>query len=118
MTDARCVCGAVALAVKGRVGAFFPAKAVEVSGAPKSFTRVGASGGKVRSHFCSDCGSTLFWEAERAPGLIGVAIGAFADRDGPAPVLSVFERSKHAWAGIDGDGVEHFPAGRLQPPAP
>jgi hypothetical protein len=100
------------------VGAFFPAEAVEVSGAPKSFTRVGASGGKVRSHFCSDCGSTLFWEAERAPGLIGVAIGAFADRDGPAPVLSVFERSKHAWARIDGDGVEHFPAGRLQPPAP
>jgi len=43
--------------------------------------------------------------------LCGVAVGAIADPDFPAPVRSVFEQSKHAWVEIGGAGVAHFEQG-------
>jgi hypothetical protein len=39
--------------------------------------------------------------------MTGVAVGAMADPDFPAPAKSVFEQSKHHWVQIT-DGVEHF----------
>jgi hypothetical protein len=45
--------------------------------------------------------------------MIGVAIGAMANPKYPAPVISVFEQSKHDWVQIDG-AVEHF-RGNYQP---
>jgi hypothetical protein len=128
MTDARCSCGAVTLQLPGPsrlvaachcidcqrrtgapfgVGAFYPADAVTISGTAKRFTRAAASGGKVHSYFCPNCGSTVYWKADNLPAMIGVAIGALADPDYPAPVRSVFERSKHPWVRID-SAVEHF----------
>jgi len=62
----------------------------------------------VRSYFCPDCGSTVYWKADKRPTMIGVAVGAIADPSYPAPVASVFERSKHRWVEINGAGVEHF----------
>jgi hypothetical protein len=47
-------------------------------------------------------------ESRRFPGLIGVAVGALADPNYPAPVRSIFEQSKHSWVQIDGAAVEHF----------
>ncbi|GLR87999.1 GFA family protein [Bradyrhizobium iriomotense] len=129
MTPARCSCGAVTLSLPGPstlvvachcidcqrrtgapfgVGAFYPAEAVTVSGAPKEFTRGAASGGKVHSYFCADCGSTVYWKSSNLPAFIGVAVGAIADANFPAPVRSVFEQSKHVWVEIGGAGVEHF----------
>jgi hypothetical protein len=90
------------------VGAFYPAEAVTVSGTPREFTRTAASGGKVHSYFCPHCGSTVFWKADNLPALIGVAVGAMADPEYPAPVRSVFEQSKHDWVDIGGAAVEHF----------
>ena len=128
MADARCSCGALTLTLKEQprlvvachcldcqrrtgapfgVGAFYPVEAVAISGASKEYTRDGASGGKVRSAFCPTCGSTVCWKADNLPSLIGVAVGALADPNAPAPVRSVFEQSKHAWVHID--GAEHFP---------
>lgn len=132
MSDARCSCGAVALSLPGPsrlvvachciecqrrtgapfgVGAFYPAEAVTVSGNPKEFTRASASGGKVRTYFCPDCGSTAYWKADNLPAMIGVAVGALADPTYPGPVRSIFEQSKHAWVHIDGVAVDHFPQG-------
>ncbi|MGX1323747.1 hypothetical protein AB7M17_007200 [Bradyrhizobium sp. USDA 377] len=129
MIEASCSCGAVSLSLPGPtrlvaachcidcqrrtgapfgVGAFYPVEAVTISGAPKEYARAAASGGKVRSHFCPDCGSTVYWQADNLPAMIGVAVGAIADPDFPAPVRSVFEQSKHAWVEIGGAGVEHF----------
>ena len=128
MSDARCSCGALTLTLPGPsklvvachcldcqrrtgapfgVGAFYPADAVAVSGTPKEFTRDAASGGKVHTYFCPDCGSTLFWKADNLPSLIGVAVGALADPKCPPPVRSVFEQSKHDWVQID-SAIEHF----------
>ena len=70
-------------------------------------TRDGESGGKVHSYFCPNCGSTIYWKADKLPSLIGVAVGALADPKYPAPVRSIFERSKHDWVQMN-DAVECF----------
>lgn len=127
MIDARCRCGALALSLPGPsqlvvachcvdcqrrtgapfgVGAFYPAEAVTISGTPKEYVRSAASGGNVRSYFCSGCGSTIAWKADNLPGMMGVAVGAIANPDFPAPIKSVFEQSKHDWVEIP--GAEHF----------
>jgi hypothetical protein len=132
MIDARCSCGAVSLLLPGPtrlvaachcvdcqrrtgapfgVGAFYPVEVVTVSGAPKEYVRAAESGGKVCFYFCSDCGSTVYWRADNLPAMIGVAVGAIADPNFPAPIRSVFERSKHAWVVIDGAGIEHLQQG-------
>jgi hypothetical protein len=128
MADARCSCGALTLTLTGSsklvvachcldcqrrsgapfgVGAFYPVDAVAISGTPKEFTREAESGGTVRTYFCPNCGSTIYWKADNLPSLIGVAIGALADPKYPAPVRSIFEQSKHDWVQVDG-AVEHF----------
>ena len=128
MADAQCRCGAVTLALRGQsrlviachcldcqrrtgapfgVGAFYSAEAVAISGTPKEYTRVAASGGKVHAYFCTNCGSTVYWKAENLPALIGVAVGALADPTYPRPVKSIFEQSKHSWVQIEG-AVQHF----------
>jgi hypothetical protein len=89
------------------VGAFYPVDAVVISGLHKEFTRDAGSGEKVHTYFCPNCGSTVYWKADNLPSMIGVAVGALADPEYPAPVISVFERSKHSWVQIDG-AVEHF----------
>ncbi|MGY8637205.1 GFA family protein [Bradyrhizobium sp. 14AA] len=127
MIEARCSCGALVLALPGPtslvvachcidcqrrtgapfgVGAFYPAEAVAISGTPKAYVRTATSGGKVRSYFCPDCGSTVYWQADNLPAMIGVAVGAMADPNERAPARSVFEQSKHAWVEIP--GAEHF----------
>lgn len=77
--------------------AFFAPKDVAVAGASKIFRRGSASGSAVSFHFCPDCGSTVFWETERRPDLVGVAVGSFADPAFPAPSRSVFDERRHAW---------------------
>ena len=130
MMDARCSCGALALSLSGPpalvaachctdcqrrtgapfgVGAFYPADAVTIAGRPKEFVRDGGSGAKVRNYFCPDCGSTVYWRADRLPTMIGVAVGAIADPEFRAPAMSVFEQSKHSWVEIS--DAEHFKQG-------
>jgi hypothetical protein len=43
--------------------------------------------------------------------MTGIAVGAFADASFPAPVRSVWERSRHAWTEIPVE--HHFDKGRL-----
>ena len=89
------------------VGAYYPAKVVAISGASKEFTHAAASGGEMHNYFCPQCGSTVYWTVTNLPSMIGVAVGAMANPKYPAPVISVFEQSKHDWVQIDG-AVEHF----------
>ena len=135
MIDARCSCGAVVLSLPGPtnlvaachciecqrrsgapfgVGAFYPADTVTISGTTKEYVRPAESGGTVRSYFCPDCGSTVYWKADNLPAMIGVALGAIADPNFPAPIKSVFERSKHVWVEITGAGVEHLQHGSFR----
>lgn len=86
------------------IAAFFERGSVELaSGAPATFTRDSASGFPVAFNFCPDCGSNLYWEPQRMPHLIGVAVGAFADPAFPRPEQSVWTDEKHAWISLPDD---------------
>jgi len=135
MIDARCSCGALALSLPGPtnlvaachclecqrrtgapfgVAAFYPVEGVTISGTPKEYTRTAESGGKVRFYFCPGCGSTVYWKPDNLPTMIGVAVGAIADPNFPAPIKSVFEQSKHRWVEISGAHVEHLQHGSVR----
>jgi hypothetical protein len=133
MINAQCSCGALALSLPGPsdlvvachcvacqrrtgapfgIGAFYPVEVVSISGAPKEYVRPAASGGKVRSYFCPECGSTVYWKADNLPAMIGVAVGTIADPNFPAPIKSVFELSKHVWVEIK--RAQHLQGGSIR----
>ena len=128
MADAQCLCGALKLTAQEPskltvachcfacqrrtgspfgVGAFYGSDTVEISGAATEYVHVGDSGRRVRIYFCPTCGSTIYWKPDALPSMICVAVGALAAPDFPAPMFSIFERSKHHWAQFGGE-VEHF----------
>ena len=121
MMEARCGCGALTVRVPGPsrmvvachctecqrrtgspfgVGAFYRSDDVEITGAVKEFARDGSGGGKVRTSFCPTCGSSVYWRADRAPGLVAVAVGCFAEPGHPRPDRSVWEQSGLPWAQV------------------
>lgn len=79
------------------IAAFYGREDVSVEGRASTCTRRGDSGYALRFHFCPDCGSTVFWEPERRPGDLAVAVGAFADPGFPAPGKIVFYHRRHPW---------------------
>ena len=53
-------------------------------------------------HFCSLCGTTLFWFVSVLPEKIGIAGGCFADGGLPEPTYSVTDRNREAWVSLPG----------------
>ena len=80
--------------------------------AAASTSRAAASGADFETFFCPTCGSTVYMRAGKHRGLIGVAVGAFADPDYPPPVRSVWEEGMHRWVAMP-DGVERFAKARI-----
>jgi hypothetical protein len=72
-------------------------RTVPVEGAAPAEFRSCDSGGAT-FHFCPDCGSTVYWEIDAAPELLGVAIGTFADPTFPPPMIAGFAADGAAWA--------------------
>lgn len=124
MLEARCSCGSLVVEVPGPselivachctecqrqtgspfgVGAFYASNVVKITGASKEFVRDGSSGGRVWSHFCPNCGSAVYWMADKAPGFIGVAVGCFADFSYPHPTRSIWEQTRHGWTQVEAD---------------
>ncbi len=131
MPIAQCQCGALTATVAGPspatvachcracqrrtgspfgVAAYFPADAVALIGEPRIYARATATGGTFTTRFCGTCGSSLWWTTAKHPGLIGIAVGAFADPDWPAPVRSVWEATRHAWVDVAAI-AQHYPHG-------
>jgi hypothetical protein len=48
-------------------------------------------------HFCSSCGTTLFWFISSMPELIGIAGGCFGEAALNEPVLSATHAKKIPW---------------------
>ena len=91
------------------VTAFFGEGQVVASyGEASVFDRIGASGKPLFFRFCPNCGSTVWWEALARPGRVAVAVGAFADKDFPAPKRLIWTEHKAAWV-RPADGVPEFP---------
>jgi len=89
------------------VQARFRREQVTATGAATSYERVGDSGNRITFRFCPACGSTLYWSNDSMPDIIAIAAGNFADRDFPAPRISVYERSCHPWVTVPAE-VEHI----------
>ena len=89
------------------VGAYYKKEQVQISGPSKVFVRAAPEGRTVSNHFCPECGTSLFWEGDIVPGIIGIAVGGFADSDFPPPNISFFEKYKHPWVGFNHE-IQHF----------
>jgi hypothetical protein len=129
LREARCHCGGSSLTCRGAprkvslchclqcqrrtgslfsVAAFFPRDAVEqTAGRWASYVRPSVSGQAVRFHFCPDCGSNVWWEPDRMPHLIGVAVGAFGDPSFPMPEQAVWASERHDWLNSLGSLPSH-----------
>ena len=81
-------------------GAFYAVGSVKLEGAATSFVRIGDEGSHITFRFCPVCGTTISWE--NMPGLIAIAVGAFADPAFPAPRASMYHESRrHPWVAIE-----------------
>lgn len=111
---ARCFCGDLQLTIRGdpvfvsscactrcqrRTGAFYgvtvyvrPAQITARSGATHTFRLDGAT---TTFHRCARCGTSLWWVPDVDEDVVGVAGGAFAGEDLPAPQRMVFTASAH-----------------------
>ncbi|KFY22839.1 hypothetical protein V491_02707 [Pseudogymnoascus sp. VKM F-3775] len=73
-----------------------------VSGTPKEYTKKGDSGGTITSHFCGDCGTTLWRSGDFFPGGKIIKTGIIDDLkwvgDRPA-TAELFHERKTAWVG-------------------
>ena len=97
-------------------GAFFARDQVVVeAGHSSRYRRESASGSGVVFHFCGQCGSTVWWEPERVPSMVGVAVGSFADPDFPAPVQGTWSERQHRWLQLP-DTVVSFAQGVVRAP--
>ena len=91
------------------VSAFFPSAQVKsIEGTVKEFRRTSDAGRAMRSRFCPECGSTVYWEGEFRPGHIGVAVGAFADAAFPKPTVAVWAQKMCEWVALPVD-IRVFP---------
>ena len=92
------------------VSAFFSREHIRAEGPSNVYIRDGQEGRKVRFHFCPNCGTSVYWEADLAPDMIGVALGAFSDPLFPRPTRSIWEMTRHRWVDF-GHELEHSPQG-------
>ena len=69
----------------------------KVTGSATEYVRTGDQGAKFVFRFCSICGTNLFHTEEGAGEGVGVAVGAFADPDFPAPQVSIYDCRRHPW---------------------
>ena len=56
-----------------------------IEGSHKAFNRSSDAGRKVEYHFCTECGSTVFWYREATPELTAISRWLFYRPDLPTP---------------------------------
>ncbi len=115
---ASCACGQLRIACRGEpdlisachcldcqrrtgstygIAAFYRRGAVSPEGRAATYRRTADSGFAIAFHFCPDCGSTVYWEPDRKPDAVAVAVGCFADPSFPAPTQAVWDERRHPW---------------------
>ena len=74
----------------------FPADRVRVVGRYAEYVRVSDAGEERAFRFCPECGATVFYEVWSTPGVVAVAVGAFADPTVPALPISGDGSRRHS----------------------
>ncbi len=90
------------------VSVYFEKAHVRPDGTSKLYVRTAQEGRKLRLHFCPECGTTVYWDLDIRPDLMGVAFGAFSDPSLPSPTISIWEESRHSWVEF-GHELGRFP---------
>ena len=90
------------------VQARWPSAQVKIEGRSRAFVKIADSGNSATFHFCPECGSDVHYEIDgKFDGLIAIPAGAFDDPYFARPSYSVWEKRKHDWVDIVGNGIEH-----------
>jgi len=118
----RCLCGAVTFTVSAPpvrmaqchceqcrrstgtghiMQAFFNREDVTITGETSVYRSVADSGSERRRYFCPTCGSRLFSDNARRPGLIAIAAGAFDESGWFKPEAIVYSAQRPAWDVVD-----------------
>ena len=122
---AKCACGGISATTEGEpvmvslcnctqcqrrtgsafgIGAYFPSKAVQLSGRAKQFVRkVDNCDRVVTNFFCPECGGTVYWVADLRPQQIGIGVGHFADPAFNPPMRAVWTQHMHGWINLPSD---------------
>jgi hypothetical protein len=79
------------------VQSWFQRDPLVIAGDSAADVRTVDSDHKVVNQLCPDCGSTVYWELTRTPGVVAIALGMFADPSFPPPRVSLWERRRHSW---------------------
>jgi hypothetical protein len=81
--------------------ATFDAKDFESTGPALAWFQ---SSPEARRGFCQRCGTSLFFESERSPGLIDVTVVTLEDAAKLAPTMHIYVGSRQPWLAIK-DGL-------------
>jgi len=85
-----------------------PATALQLTGAVKTFTKIGDSGKAIHRRFCPECGSGVIDEADALPGVAMVNAGTCDDRSWVKPESQIYCDSAQSWVQLGG-GLKSFP---------
>ncbi len=77
--------------------AFFAEANVAVKGEARRWRRGSDAGRFHESNFCPTCGTAVYCRLEAWPGIIGVAVGNFADQAFNKPATLYWTTRRHEW---------------------
>jgi len=78
------------------VAAWYRKERVQFEGTTKAYTRTaGDQEIPWTFHFCPECGTSVWWEAQSVSPDIGIGVGCFADPEFPPPTYSVYNKHRH-----------------------
>jgi hypothetical protein len=88
---------------------YFRKEALSILGTSRTFARTADSGRGLETHFCPDCGTSLYWTLEMRPDHAGVAYGCF-ETPVPTPMRAIWTEEKHGWVTFP-EGMPAYPTG-------
>lgn len=85
----------------------------KVDGSPKTYSKTADSGKTITSHFCGDCGSTLYRTGDTFPGMCIVKVGVLDNStkafDAAKPDVELFTPERASWV-VQVPGTQEKPA--------
>ncbi len=74
-----------------------PAEAVRITGTPKLYVKVAASGNRRVQGFCGECGTQLYATEEGTAKVMGLRMGCIDQKAQLAPTMQVWGQSAMPW---------------------
>ena len=79
-----------------------PAAAVSfTSGQPKLYEDVAQSGNILKRYFCGDCGSPIYSQREKSPGMMVLKVGSLDDSADMKLIMNIWTKSARPWMHLD-----------------